>query len=91
MWQEAQLAWKILTPSGSFSARAGLISVNLNMAIANTMINKSVLKRLSSQQALSNWKPSVVTILLRDLVVSTVANHYVYSTPSSVSVEYEGD
>lgn len=53
IWQEAQLAWKILAPVDVSAASAGLMNVNLNRAIANNRINKSILKKISSQQASS--------------------------------------
>lgn len=53
IWQEAQLASKILAPLDVSAASAGLMNVNLNRAIADSRINKSILNSISSQQASS--------------------------------------
>ncbi|BAB77781.1 asr0257 [Nostoc sp. PCC 7120 = FACHB-418] len=54
MWQEAQLLLKIFAPVGSSAARAGLINVSLNIAIAKNNSNKIILKAFSSQSVSSN-------------------------------------
>ncbi len=98
IWQEAQLASKILAPLGVSAACAGGMNVNLDRAIADSRINKNILKKFSSQQASAteNTFSSHYSMAARSLISSS----YIYNCRSlcvllpdnaSAAVEYKCD